>query len=162
MKGASAIGGGIWARLLRVVPGLAVVVMIAGCAEPSRPTPSPSSAPTATTELAACIDQAEWEPHEGGLSTHWFSASRAIAALDGATGSTEARLAALHARAMADLADGPDPNVARHLRSAAAALDEAARAFENGDLTTAEARLADADDAHLLALSSTSSEDWCS
>ena len=156
------MGGGVPPRLCRLVPAFAVVAMIAGCAEPQRPSLSPSSAPTATAGLAVCIDQGIWEMREGGLSTHWFSATRAIAARDGATGSAEARLAGLDARAMADLADGPDPNAARHLRRVAAALDEAAAAFENGDLTTAETRLADAGDAHLLALSSTSREDWCS
>ena len=149
-------------RLCRLIAGIAVGAMIAGCAEPPRLTPGPSSAPTASAELAACIDQSVWETHEGAFSGHSYGAGQAIASLDGATGSSEARLAALEVRAMADLAEGPDPNVARRLQSAAAALDEAAIAFENGDLTTAKTRLSDAEDEHLLALGSTSREDWCS
>jgi hypothetical protein len=111
--------------------------------------------------LAACIDQSAWEPHEGAFTGHWEAANRAIASQAGATGSTEARLAASEVRAMAALAQGPDPNVARHLRDAAAALDRAVIAYENSVFTLATTNLTEAANEHELALGLTSRPDWC-
>jgi hypothetical protein len=111
--------------------------------------------------LSACIDQDAWEPHEGAFTGHWEAAGRATTALDGATGISEARLAAVEVRAMADLAARPDPRVALLLRDAGAALDAAAVAFGVGEFTAAMARLSEAQDKHELALGSTSRKDWC-
>lgn len=105
--------------------------------------------------------QEVWERHEGAFSGAWEVAVAAVASRDGAGGATEARLAAAEVRAMGGLAAGTNPGVAAHLQAAADALEAAATAFGTADFTTAQARLAEAENEHEITLSSTTRKDWC-
>ena len=144
-----------------LVLGYAIAAAISACSQPSDPTSSPLTGPSATSLSARCIDQFAWEPHEGAFTGHWEAADRAIASHDGPTGSSEARLAASELRAMAALASVPDPNVAGHLSHAAFAVDLASVAFANGLFQIAKKNLSDAASEHEVALASTSAKDWC-
>lgn len=147
----------------RAAPWFAVAftALVVGCGQPAPPVPASPSPPSATSSIAGCIEQPAWERHEGTPTGHWEAAKAAAASEEATKGDAEALLAASEAASMAAEARSVNPAVARELQRAADNLVLAAAAFRVGDFTAAASRIAAADDAHQLALGSTTAQDWC-